>query len=164
MSLGSGSYFASTKEVSVLHLLIIEDCQSDLALICHSIDDAGLDWTIDSVSDGETALKYLLQQDEYARAPIPNMVILDLGLPNVSGVEVLRYIRDTARLAHMPVVVLTASQAQEDIVDTYNLSANCYIRKRDNLKGMVTQVRAIADFWFEKVRLPRFDGTGKAFA
>lgn len=147
-----------------MHLLIIEDSHSDLALILHSIHDAGLDWTIDSVTDGETALKYLLQRDEYARAPIPNLVILDLGLPSVSGVEVLRYIRNTVKLAHMPVVVLTASQAQEDIVDTYNLSANCYIRKKDNMDGMVTQVRNICEFWFDKVQLPRFDTSNKAFA
>ena len=147
-----------------MHLLIIEDCPSDLALIVHSIHDAGLDWTVDSVADGETALKYLLQRDEYARAPVPSMVILDLGLPSVSGVEVLRYIRSTVKLAHMPVVVLTASQRQDDIVDTYNLSANCYIRKKDNLEGMVSQVRDICDFWFDKVRLPRVESTGRAFA
>lgn len=133
-----------------MNLLIVEDSRSDLALIRHSIETSGMDWSIDSVADGEAALKFLLQSDEYAEAPTPSLVILDLGLPQIGGIEVLRYIRSSSKLADMPVVVLTGSQRQEDIVDTYNLRANCYLRKSESLKGMVAQLREISTYWFDQ--------------
>lgn len=105
-------------------------------------------------TDGEKALAFLRREGVYAAAPRPDLILLDLNLPRKDGREVLQEIKGDATLKRIPVVVLTTSKAEEDIVRSYDLHANCYITKPVDLDQFISIVRAIEDFWFCLVKLP----------
>ena len=109
---------------------------------------------ISHVRDGVEALAFLRRQDAYAQAPRPDLILLDLNLPRTDGREVLAEIKNDDNLKRIPVVVLTTSEAEEDILKAYNLSANCYVSKPVDLDQFMKVVRCIEDFWLAIVRLP----------
>ena len=105
--------------------------------------------------DGEAAIEFLHQRGEFAAAPRPDVILLDLNLPKKDGRQVLKEVKADPELAVIPVVVLTSSEADEDILRSYELHANCYITKPVNFKQLLTVVKAIEEFWLTIVKLPK---------
>jgi CheY-like chemotaxis protein len=106
------------------------------------------------VKDGEKALAFLRREDQYAEAPRPDLILLDLNLPRKNGHEVLAAIKTDANLKRTPVVIITASQAEQDILTCYDLNANCFITKPMNLDQFLSVLKAVKDFWLRVVELP----------
>ena len=109
---------------------------------------------LNSVADGVEALKYLRQQKPYEKAQRPDLILLDLNLPRKDGREVLLDIKNDPELKRIPVVVITSSSEEQDILKSYNLHANCYVTKPIDLQQFATVVHAIEDFWMSIVKLP----------
>jgi CheY-like chemotaxis protein len=131
----------------------------DVRLTQETLKTSKVKNTLNYVMDGEEAIKYLRKQREYSDAKRPDLIILDLNLPKKDGREVLEEIKTDPDLKRIPVVVLTVSNAEEDVLKTYGLYANCYITKPLDLKSFGIIVRTIEDFWFEIVRLPPNNGS-----
>jgi two-component system response regulator len=142
---------------SPIEILLVEDNPGDVELAREGLKDGKLHITLHVVPDGDDAMAFLLQQEPYINQPLPDLILLDLNLPGKDGREVLAEIKNHAALKHVPVVVLTSSQAEEDIIRSYQLQANCYIAKPITFKGLVKVVQAIESFWFSIVTLPRRD-------
>jgi CheY-like chemotaxis protein len=116
--------------------------------------DAKVGNTLHVVSDGDEAMAFLRRDGAYADAPRPDLILLDLNLPKKDGREVLAEIKQDPDLTRIPVVVLTISQDEQDILKSYNLHANCYITKPVDLDQFITVVKSIEDFWLTIVKLP----------
>ena len=138
-----------------IEILLVEDSLGDVRLIQEALEEAKVRNRMSVVGDGVEALAYLHRQGRYARAVRPGLILLDLNLPRKNGFEVLREIKADEDLKPIPVVVLTTSQAEQDIVKSYELYANAYISKPVDLEQFLKVVKAIEDFWLEIVRLPR---------
>lgn len=137
-----------------VRILLVEDNPADIRLLREAMKSAKLLCDISVVYDGEAALDFVFQRGEHASAPRPDLILLDLNLPKRNGIEVLSVVKSDARTAALPVVVLTTSDNDEDVVRSYTLHANCYIRKPPTLDDFVRVVHSIDDFWFSVVRLP----------
>lgn len=137
-----------------IEILMAEDNPADVRLTREALRDAKLSNNLTVVPDGEEALAYLRREGKYARAPRPDMILLDWNMPKKNGKEVLQEIKADPSLRRIPVVVLTTSQADEDIVKAYELHANCYVTKPVGLEQFITAVHSIQDFWFTIVKLP----------
>lgn len=140
-----------------VRVLLVEDDPGDVELTREMMLQSKLLVDIDVVEDGVKALAYLRREPPYADAPEPDLVLLDLNLPLRDGREVLNDIKGDDRLKHIPVVVLTTSEAEEDVFNTYHLGANCYVTKPVGLKQFETVVQSIEWFWFAVVKLPSKD-------
>jgi two-component system, chemotaxis family, response regulator Rcp1 len=140
--------------VRPIEILLVEDNPGDLRLTREALADAKVRNRLSSVTDGVEALKFLRQEPPYQLAKRPDLVLLDLNLPRKDGREVLSDIKNDPELKRIPVVVVTSSEAEQDIVKSYNLHANCYVTKPIDLDKFVTMVRAIEDFWMTIVKLP----------
>ncbi len=138
----------------MIEILLVEDSPSDARLTIEALKEAKARNTIEVVVDGESALARL-RDDERRR---PDLVLLDLNLPGLDGREVLSEIKSDPRLSIIPVVVLTTSKAEEDVLRTYRLHGNCFITKPVDLNQFIRVVQSIEDFWFSIVRLPPKDG------
>ncbi|HXG04184.1 MAG TPA: response regulator [Candidatus Binatia bacterium] len=138
-----------------VEILLVEDNPADVRLTREALRDAKVANTLHVVEDGEAAVQFLRRQGRYAGAPRPDVILLDLNLPRRSGHEVLADVKADPKLRSIPIVVLTTSQAEEDILTAYRLHANCYISKPVDLIQLTKVVRAIDDFWFTVVTLPR---------
>lgn len=141
-----------------VEIMLVEDNPGDVRLTIETFKDAKVLNRLSVANDGVEALSYLRRQGPYANAARPDLILLDLNLPKKDGREVLAEIKADDDLKRIPVVVLTTSQAEEDIFKTYNLHANCFITKPVDLDQFITVVRSIEDFWFTVVKLP--DGAG----
>jgi len=137
-----------------VEILMLEDNPADVRLVMEALKESKLLNTVSVVEDGVEAMAFLRREGKYAGAPRPDAILLDLNLPRKDGREVLAEIKADERLKRIPVVVLTTSQAEQDIVKAYDLSANCYITKPVNLDQFIAVVRAVGEFWFSIVRLP----------
>ncbi|WP_199329986.1 response regulator [Calothrix membranacea] len=137
-----------------IEVLLVEDNPGDALLTRIALEDSKISVNLSVVEDGVEAMAFLRKQDKYADVPHPDIVLLDLNLPKKDGREVLAEIKGDAHLRRIPVVVLTTSQAEEDIVKAYNLAANCYITKPVDFDQFVRIVRSIENFWFAVVKLP----------
>lgn len=137
-----------------VEILLIEDNPGDVRLTREAFRDAKVNNRLHVVGDGESALAFLRQQGEFADAPRPDLVLLDLNLPRKDGREVLADIKADPALSRIPVVILTASQADEDIVRAYNLNVNCYILKPVDLEQFIKVVKSVESFWLSVVKLP----------
>jgi chemotaxis family two-component system response regulator Rcp1 len=137
-----------------VEILLVEDNPGDVRLTRESLKDSKLLNHISVVSDGEEAMAFLRREGEYVEAPRPDLILLDLNLPKKDGREVLAEIKTDEQLRRIPVVILTTSSAEQDILKTYDLHANCYISKPVNLDQFSSVVRAIEEFWFTIVKLP----------
>jgi two-component system response regulator len=137
-----------------IQILLIEDNPGDVRLTQEAMRDAKINTMIHVALDGIQALAFLRQEGGYATMPRPDLVLLDLNLPKKSGHEVLAEIKDDADLRRIPVVILTTSQAEQDIINSYNLHANAYVNKPVELDEFSRVVKSIENFWFEIACLP----------
>lgn len=139
---------------SPIRVLLIEDNPGDADLTRETLLDSKLLVNIDVVSDGTKVLDFLLHRPPYAGAHTPDLILLDLNLPKMDGREVLAEIKRHDELRVIPVVVLTSSDAEQDIVKSYELGASCYVTKPVGLQSFQDIVHAIERFWFTVARLP----------
>jgi two-component system, chemotaxis family, response regulator Rcp1 len=137
-----------------IQILLVEDSPGDVRLTQEVLRDAKIANDLHVVGDGETAMAFLRQTGEYAAHPRPDLVLLDLNLPRKDGREVLAEMSEDDILHAVPVIVLTTSAAEQDILRSYQLSANAYITKPIDLNEFITVVRSIETFWLSIVRLP----------
>jgi chemotaxis family two-component system response regulator Rcp1 len=137
-----------------IEILLVEDSPGDVRLIQEALREAKVRNTMTVVGDGVKALAYLRKNSPFAGATSPGMILLDLNLPLKNGFEVLQEIKQDETLKHIPVVVLTTSQAEQDIVKSYDLYANAFITKPVDLEQFFSVVKAIEGFWLEIVKLP----------
>jgi chemotaxis family two-component system response regulator Rcp1 len=137
-----------------VEMLLVEDNPGDARLAIEALKDAKVHNNLSWVQDGVEAMTFLRREGAYSDAPRPDVILLDLNLPKKDGREVLADVKADEDLRRIPVVILTVSGAEEDIVKTYNLHANCYIRKPIDLDQFIKVVKAIKDFWLSIVILP----------
>jgi two-component system, chemotaxis family, response regulator Rcp1 len=140
--------------VTPIDILLVEDNPGDARLTREALAMSKVQNHLHHVRDGEEALSFLRHKGEYGDAPTPDLVLLDLNLPRRHGREVLEDIKNDPALAHIPVVVLTSSEAEEDILRSYRLHANCFITKPVDLEQLTKVVHGIEQFWFTLVKLP----------
>lgn len=140
--------------VRPIEILLVEDNPGDVRLTQEALKDAKILNTLRVVEDGAAALDYLHRRGDYANAPRPDLILLDLNLPKKNGREVLEDIKGDENLKLIPVVILTTSHAEEDVVRAYSLHANCYITKPVDFTQFTKIVRTIEDFWLSIVTLP----------
>jgi len=137
-----------------INVLLIEDNPGDVRLTEEAFRESRMLCHLHVVGDGDAALDYLLKQGAYAKEPRPDLILLDWNLPRRSGREVLEQIKQNVDLRIIPVVVLTTSAAEEDVLRAYNLNANCYITKPVDFDQFIRIVHTIDDFWLTVVKLP----------
>lgn len=140
---------------SVAEVLLVDDNPADIDLTSDVLAKSKRHFRVTAVNDGAEAISFLRQQGKYAEAPVPDLVVLDLNLPRKDGREVLAEVKADPNLAKIPVVIFTTSQANSDISRSYELGANCYLRKPGNLPDFVAVVQSMADFWLGFASLPR---------
>jgi two-component system response regulator len=138
-----------------IEILLVEDNPGDVELTREALHDSKVHMHLSVVNDGVEALAFLRRQTRYADAPRPDLILLDLNLPRKDGRGVLAEIKADPELRQIPVVILTSSQAEQDILRAYELHANCYVTKPVDLDQFITIVRSIEQFWFTVVKLPR---------
>jgi chemotaxis family two-component system response regulator Rcp1 len=137
-----------------IHILLVEDSPSDVRLIREAMRDSSIPHEFHVAPDGIEAMAYLWQTGSYANSPRPQMIILDLNMPRRDGRQVLSDIKADQRLRRIPVVVMSSSAADDDIVRAYDAHANCYIRKPVDFSQFRDVVRKIEAFWLTAARLP----------
>jgi CheY-like chemotaxis protein len=137
-----------------IEILLVEDNRGDVDLARDALEDCKVRNALHVVEDGEEAMTFLRQRGKHKDATRPDLVLLDLNLPKKDGREVLAEIKSDPDLMRIPVVILTISKDEEDILKTYNLHANCFITKPIDLSQFVKVVKAIEDFWLTIVKLP----------
>ncbi len=138
-----------------IEILLVEDDPGDVLMTREAFDDYKVRNQLHVVNDGAEAMAFLRQEGEYANRPRPDLVLLDLNLPRMDGREVLEAIKSDAELASIPVVVLTTSEAEDDVLKSYSLHANAYVTKPVDFERFIEVVRQIDDFFVTVVRLPR---------
>jgi len=137
-----------------IEILLVEDNPGDARLTREAMALSKVRNNLHHARDGEEAMAFLRRQDPFADAPEPDLILLDLNLPKRDGREVLEEVKKDAKLVHIPIVVLTSSQAEEDIMRSYQLHANCFITKPVDLEQLNKVVQGIEQFWFTLVTLP----------
>jgi CheY-like chemotaxis protein len=145
---------ASFEDSSPIEILLVEDSPGDIRLTQEALKEAKVLNRLSVAVDGVEALDFLHRRGEFPDAPHPDLILLDLNLPRKDGREVLKEIKAEEHLRRIPVVVLTTSQADADIINAYDLHANCYITKPVDFKQFIRVVQSIEDFWLTVVRLP----------
>ena len=138
-----------------IEILLVEDNPGDVRLTLEALRDGRLRNHMSIVGDGVEALAFLRRQDPYANASRPDLILLDLNLPRKDGRETLAEIKADERLRRIPVVILTTSQADSDVLKAYDLHANCYITKPVDLEQFLVVIRSIEEFWLSIVKLPK---------
>jgi CheY-like chemotaxis protein len=141
-------------ECRPIEILMVEDNPGDVRLTVEALKEGKVRNNLHTVEDGMEALAYLRQEGKYAGVPRPDLILLDLNLPKMSGQEVLAEIKADPDLRRIPVVILTVSKAEQDVLKTYNLHANCYITKPVDLDQFLEVVKSIENFWLTVVMLP----------
>ena len=137
-----------------VEILLVEDNPGDVRLTIEALREGKMHNTLHVVGDGVEALAFLHREGQYADAPMPDLILLDLNLPKKDGREVLTELKEDPALRTIPVVVLTTSKAEEDVLKTYDLHANCYVTKPVDLEKFIVVVRSIDVFWLTVVTLP----------
>lgn len=138
-----------------LYILLVDDNPLDVRLTMEALKDSKLHLVIDVARDGVEAMAFLQRQGAHAAAQRPDLILLDLNMPRKDGREVLAEMKADPALRHIPVVILTTSDADQDVLITYDLGANCYVTKPVDLDQFAKVVQSITDFWFTIVRLPQ---------
>ena len=137
-----------------VEILLIEDNPGDVRLTMEALKEAKVINNLTVLKDGMEALAFLRREGPYAKAPRPHLILLDLNLPKTDGREVLAEVKADEALKRIPVVVLTTSEDEQDVLKSYNLHANCYVTKPVDLERFIKVVRSIEDFWLGIVMLP----------
>ncbi|MFA6002065.1 MAG: response regulator [Thermoleophilia bacterium] len=140
--------------IEPVHILLVEDNPGDVRLTVEILKEAKVLNALDVAEDGVEALSFLKREGRFADKPAPDLILLDLNLPRKDGRELLADIKQDPSLRHIPVVILTSSDAEADIIKTYDLHANCYITKPINLDQFMEVVKSIEHFWLTVVKLP----------
>lgn len=139
-----------------IEILLVEDNEADLVLTKRALQrSAKVANRIGVARDGAEAIDYVFRRGEFASAPMPDLVILDLNLPKFSGFEVLEAIRKDPATSHLPVIIMTGSDAETDIAKAYALHASCYLTKPVKLENFLKNVASLVDFWLTTVQLPK---------
>jgi CheY-like chemotaxis protein len=138
----------------LIEILLVEDNPGDVRLTREALKDSKILNRLSVVGDGMEAMAFLRRDGEYADVPRPDLVLLDLNLPKKDGRSVLKEIKEDPILRRIPVVILTTSLSEQDIIKTYDLYANCYINKPVDLDQFINVVKSIESFWFSIVKLP----------
>ncbi len=146
------------RQVKPIEIMLVEDSPGDADLVIDFLERSKVKNNIHWVKDGDAAMAFLHRQGEYAGKPMPDLILLDLNLPGKDGREVLDEVKQDSKLKHIPVVILTSSKSEEDILRSYRLQANCYITKPVDIAQFVNVVRAIDDLWLTVVKLPTSGG------
>ena len=141
-----------------IEILLVEDNPGDARLAAEALKENKVRNNLHHVLDGVEAMRYLRREVPYADVPVPDLILLDLNLPRKDGREVLEEIKGDPELRLLPVVVLTTSAAERDLIKSYNLHANAYVIKPIDLDRFIEVVRAIESFWFTIVKLPQLNG------
>jgi two-component system, chemotaxis family, response regulator Rcp1 len=144
----------TTEETRPIEILLVEDSPSDTELTLEALKDFKVRNHVSVVEDGVQAMQFLRRQGSFARAPRPDLIMLDLNLPRKDGREVLADIKSDEHLKAIPIVVLTTSRADQDILRAYQLNANCYITKPVDFNQFLEVIRSIESFWLYVVTLP----------
>jgi CheY-like chemotaxis protein len=144
-----------------IEILLVEDNPGDVRLTQEILRDGKVRNNMSVAKDGVDAVSFLRRTGEYAGAPRPDIILLDLNLPKKDGREVLAEIKADPNLKHIPVVVLTTSSAEQDIIKSYDLHTNCYITKPVDLDQFIRVIRSIENFWLTIVKLPRGEYGGR---
>jgi CheY-like chemotaxis protein len=139
---------------SYYEILLVEDNPADVLLTQEAFSESKIPHKLWCVVDGEEALRFLRQTDEHKDAPRPDVVLLDLNLPKKDGREILAEMKDDPSLRQIPVIVLTTSEAEQDIFRAYKLHANCYLTKPIDVNEFMGKIHSMEDFWLSIVRLP----------
>ena len=142
------------KKDSLVQILLVEDNPGDIRLTQEALKEGNLSNNLNVVKDGVEAVAYLKQEREYAGKPMPDLILLDLNLPKMDGREVLEEIKSDSQLKRIPVVVLTTSNAEQDVLKSYNLHVNCYINKPVDFDKFFDIIQKIEDFWLSTAILP----------
>ncbi len=137
-----------------IKILLVEDNDGDIFLTLEALKEARINNHIDVVKDGEKALQYLNKENEFANAETPDLILLDINLPKIDGKEVLARIKKDDVLKVIPVVMLTTSDSERDIRDSYQSHANCYITKPVDFQKFMDVVQTVKNFWINIVQLP----------
>jgi CheY-like chemotaxis protein len=137
-----------------IHILLIEDSETDAELTMEALVQGKIRNTVDRVRDGEEALKYLRKEEPYPDAPRPDLILLDLNMPRMDGREFLKIVDDDESLRVIPIVVLTTSTHDVDVMESYGLAANNYIVKPVDLNQFFTVIQDVQNFWVQVVTLP----------
>jgi chemotaxis family two-component system response regulator Rcp1 len=140
--------------VPFFEVLLVEDSPGDVRLTREAFKDAKVRINLHVASDGAEAMAFLRREGKYADVPRPDLVLLDLNLPKKSGREVLEEIKEDPILMSIPIVILTTSASEQDVLRSYLLHANCFITKPVDLTGFLTVVKSIDNFWLSVVKLP----------
>jgi len=139
----------------IIDILLIEDNSGDARLAQEALKESKVKNRLHIVNDGMAATDFLFKRNDYKDAPRPDLIILDLNLPKKDGREALAEIKADENLKRIPIVIFTTSKAEEDILKTYNLHANCYITKPLNFDKFMEVIKSIEDFWLTIVKLPK---------
>lgn len=142
------------KNLKPIEILLVEDSPADVRLTQEALRDGKVLNHMSAVSDGIEAMAYLKREGPYRDVQRPDLILLDLNMPRMDGREVLEQIKKDPDLKRIPVVILTTSRAEEDILRSYNLHANCYISKPVDLEQFITVIKSIEEFWLTIVQLP----------
>lgn len=140
--------------INSIDILVVEDNAGDARLIKEVLNESKIFNSLYFVKDGVEAMDYLYCKGKYNGSPKPDLIILDLNLPKKDGREVLAEIKADMGLKHIPVVIMTTSQAEEDIIKSYSLHANCFVTKPIDLNQFIKVIKSIENFWFSIVKLP----------
>jgi CheY-like chemotaxis protein len=144
------------KNGMAIQVLLVEDSPGDVRLTQEAFREANITIQLHVVPDGVEAMEFLRNEGDHAASPRPDLILLDLNLPRMDGREVLALIKADADLKSIPTVILTTSEAEADIVKSYDLQANCYLSKPVQLDSFESLVKSINDFWLTKAKLPKY--------
>ena len=144
--------------MAAFEILLVEDSPGDVRLTREALKDAKMHINLHVVSDGIEAMALLNREGEYANVPRPDLILLDLNLPRKDGRQVLEEIKANPALMTIPIVILTTSASEEDVLRSYRLHANCYISKPVDLDGFLKVIKSIDNFWLSIVKLPHEPG------
>jgi two-component system, chemotaxis family, response regulator Rcp1 len=138
-----------------VHILLVEDNEGDIVLTLEALKEARVHNTIDVVRDGDQALSYLRKEEKYKDAQTPDIIFLDINLPKLDGTEILSIIKSDDQLKVIPVIMLTTSDSENDIMKSYCNHANCYITKPVDIEKFMEVIHSIKNFWISIVKLPK---------
>jgi CheY-like chemotaxis protein len=140
--------------MKAIHILLVEDNEGDILLTTEALSEGRISNAVDVVKDGWEAIKYLEKRDDYAQSKTPDLILLDINLPKMSGHEVLKYIKENDAFKHLPVIMLTTSSSEDDILKSYKQYCNCFITKPIGASEFVNVVSKLEEFWISIVQLP----------
>ncbi|WP_284653144.1 response regulator [Flavobacterium terrisoli] len=140
--------------MKAIHILLVEDNEGDILLTTEALEEGKIINKVSVVKDGKQAIDFLNQKEPFENAVLPNLILLDINLPKKNGHEVLQYIKESKHLRYIPIIMLTTSSSEKDIIKAYNHYANCFITKPVDVNEFMLAVAKIENFWVSIVQLP----------